>query len=90
MTIVFLTGLKDVLNMKILFSFSRSPDGLCILTNSDDNLLRVFNLPPEVQQNGSTSQTDKTMVCCLVSLKGRQLPIAAILATKLCFLIVGS
>ncbi|XP_021939349.1 telomerase Cajal body protein 1 isoform X2 [Zootermopsis nevadensis] len=25
-----------------------SPDGTCILTNSDDNVLRVFDLPPEL------------------------------------------
>ncbi|XP_022098757.1 LOW QUALITY PROTEIN: telomerase Cajal body protein 1-like [Acanthaster planci] len=25
-----------------------SPDGLCVLTNSDDNQLRLFNLPPEI------------------------------------------
>ncbi|XP_064638725.1 telomerase Cajal body protein 1-like [Lineus longissimus] len=25
-----------------------SPDGTCLLTNSDDNQLRLFNLPPEV------------------------------------------
>ncbi|KAG9469512.1 hypothetical protein GDO78_020347, partial [Eleutherodactylus coqui] len=25
-----------------------APDGSCILTNSDDNLLRIYNLPPEL------------------------------------------
>ncbi|XP_033637703.1 telomerase Cajal body protein 1-like [Asterias rubens] len=25
-----------------------SPDGSCLVTNSDDNILRLFNLPPEV------------------------------------------
>jgi len=28
--------------------YCRSPDGTCILTNSDDNVLRVFDLPPEL------------------------------------------
>lgn len=26
----------------------RAPDGSCILTNSADNVLRVYNLPPEI------------------------------------------
>ncbi|XP_038851977.1 telomerase Cajal body protein 1 isoform X2 [Salvelinus namaycush] len=26
----------------------KAPDGLCILTNSADNVLRVYNLPPEI------------------------------------------
>lgn len=27
---------------------TRAPDGSCILTNSADNVLRVYNLPPEI------------------------------------------
>lgn len=26
----------------------RAPDGSCILTNSADNVLRIYNLPPEL------------------------------------------
>ena len=29
-------------------SYLRSPDGACLLTNSDDNTLRIFNLPAEL------------------------------------------
>ena len=31
-----------------LCSYLRSPDGACLLTNSDDNTLRIFNLPTEL------------------------------------------
>ena len=31
-----------------VFSCPRAPDGSCILTNSADNVLRVYNLPPEI------------------------------------------
>lgn len=31
-----------------LLSLLRAPDGSCILTNSADNVLRVYNLPPEI------------------------------------------
>lgn len=31
-----------------LFSKTRAPDGSCILTNSADNVLRVYNLPSEI------------------------------------------
>ena len=29
----------------------RAPDGSCILTCSDDNLLRIFNLPASLYSN---------------------------------------
>lgn len=27
---------------------TRAPDGSCILTNSADNVLRLYNLPPQI------------------------------------------
>jgi hypothetical protein len=33
-----------------LFVFSRAPDGTCILTNSNDHVLRIFNLPETVYE----------------------------------------
>jgi len=39
-----------------------SPDGLCILTNSDDNALRIFNLPQDlIQECDSKNQKIETM-----------------------------
>ena len=32
----------------IFVFFSKVPDGACLLTNSDDNTLRIFNLPTEL------------------------------------------
>lgn len=32
----------------LLFLLPRAPDGSCILTNSADNVLRVYNIPPEI------------------------------------------
>lgn len=32
----------------VLLFYTRAPDGSCILTNSADNVLRVYNLPPEI------------------------------------------
>jgi hypothetical protein len=34
----------EVMNSRCI-CVSRSPDGLCLLTNSDDNQLRVFEIP---------------------------------------------
>jgi WD40 repeat protein len=41
--------------------YCRSPDGTCILTNSDDNVLRVFDLPADLHCQESWN-------------KGRKLP----------------
>ena len=35
-----------------LFYSYRAPDGSCILTNSADNILRIYNLPPELYNEG--------------------------------------
>ncbi len=37
-----------VLSTPLLLFLTRAPDGSCILTNSADNVLRVYNLPPEI------------------------------------------
>lgn len=34
------------------FPVFRAPDGSCILTNSADNVLRIYNLPPELYSEG--------------------------------------
>lgn len=48
-------------------SIFRSPDGLCLLSNSDDNILRIFNLPSSVHhQITPSSQTNEEMVCGLL------------------------
>ena len=39
----------------------RSPDGTCVLTNSDDNVLRIFNLPVELY-TGAAAQGLPEMV----------------------------
>ena len=39
----------------ILIFLSRSPDGTCILTCSNDNCLRIFNLPEELYYGKITS-----------------------------------
>lgn len=43
---VLLTHTYSVLLITI-----RAPDGSCILTCSDDNLLRIFNLPASLYSN---------------------------------------
>ena len=45
-----------------LFTQFRSPDGSCVLTNSDDNVLRIFNLPVELY-NGTAVHGLSEMVC---------------------------
>ena len=45
-----------------LFTQFRSPDGSCVLTNSDDNVLRIFNLPVELY-NGTAAHGLSEMVC---------------------------
>ena len=62
---IFLPGNAYSHIIKIQLLYSRSPDGLCILTNSDDNVLRVFNLPPDVQQQPSSTCQTERMVYCL-------------------------
>eukprot|EP00058_Branchiostoma_floridae_P007867 XP_002593355.1 hypothetical protein BRAFLDRAFT_277111 [Branchiostoma floridae] len=39
-----------------------SPDGSCILTNSDDNTLRLFNLPVQLYQGQTEGLTELTSV----------------------------
>lgn len=52
------TEVDSILGRHSLSSFltlcyiSRAPDGSCILTNSADNILRIYNLPPELYNEG--------------------------------------
>ncbi|KAL3848301.1 hypothetical protein ACJMK2_019169 [Sinanodonta woodiana] len=39
-----------------------SPDGTCILTNSNDNCLRIFNLPEQLYQDGGESEDIPEMI----------------------------
>ncbi|XP_018648087.1 hypothetical protein Smp_140830 [Schistosoma mansoni] len=48
-----LSGKLPLLN-NYLRGCSWSPDGSCILTNSHDNILRLFNLPSSVLENNSS------------------------------------
>jgi hypothetical protein len=34
----------------------RAPDGTCILTNSNDNKLKLFNLPDELYYSGGENK----------------------------------
>ena len=34
----------------------RSPDGSCILTNSNDNILRLFELPEDYNKRDSSAE----------------------------------
>ena len=34
----------------------RSPDGTCLLTCSDDDVMRLYNLPTELYQSGATEK----------------------------------
>lgn len=44
---------KRALSSFLTLSYSyRAPDGSCILTNSADNILRIYNLPPELYSEG--------------------------------------
>ena len=47
---------------RFLLFYKRSPDGSCLLTNSDDNILRIFNLPVELY-SGIAVQGLSEMVC---------------------------
>ena len=43
----------------------RSPDGLCLLTCSDDNVLRLFNTPPEYYTGASAQGS--SLVCIITT-----------------------
>lgn len=44
--------LENIGLSSFLFPTPRAPDGSCILTNSADNILRIYNLPPELYSEG--------------------------------------
>eukprot|EP01083_Nonionella_stella_P133522 405955_1 len=44
-----------------------SPDGLCLLTNSEDNCLRVFEVPADILQGSSDTTTNDPPVHSLTS-----------------------
>jgi len=48
-----------------LVCFYRAPDGTCLLTSSNDNLLRVYNLPQELYHNGGEYKIIPEMVSLL-------------------------
>jgi hypothetical protein len=48
--------------ISFVFLILRSPDGTCILTCSDDNMLRLFNLPIELYSDFNTCDILPEMV----------------------------
>lgn len=57
----FTVSLHSV-SLWFVYTMCRSPDGSCVLTNSDDNVLRIFNLPVELY-NGTAVHGLSEMVC---------------------------
>lgn len=54
---MFLSITKALINHVVLAQDSsislllRSPDGSCVLTNSDDDILRLFNISEDIMNN---------------------------------------
>ena len=42
----------------------RSPDGMCILTNSDDNCLRIYNTPEQLYTGDTTNIPEMVRMKC--------------------------
>ncbi len=47
-------GLGVVIAYCLYFLISRSPDGTCLLTNSCDNVFRLFEFPPALSPDRDT------------------------------------
>ena len=54
--------IKTTIIMIIIFLVIRSPDGTCILTCNNDNILRLYNLPNELYTSSFPDQLLPEMV----------------------------
>ena len=54
-----------------VFCTSRAPDGTCILANSNDNCLRLFNLPDELYYEGGENKNIQEMVSTVINRNGQ-------------------
>lgn len=46
---------------------TRAPDGSCILTNSADNVLRLYNLPPQIYSYNWDSLPEMVDTCAVIA-----------------------
>ena len=61
-------GAPEIAPCYYVFPLHRAPDGTCLLSCSNDNMMRLYNLPTQLYSDPGSTQDLPEMVCSYVGM----------------------